>query len=105
MERLNPDDYIGNQEVEFDYKKMYQDCFVDLDVVIERPPAALSIGSYEFKGSYYDLPVHTYGEFSATVAPSKTKKTFYKSALIASYIGGQANNFFPNIKTHRKENY
>jgi len=105
MERLNPEDFIDNTEVVFNYEQMYEDCFVDLDVVIERPPSALSIGTYEFKGTSYDLPVHTYGEFSATVAPSKTKKTFYKSALIASYIGGQANNYFPNIKTHRKEDY
>ena len=94
-----------NQEPEFDYDKMYQDCFVDLDLVIERPPMAISIGTYEFNGETYDNAVHTYGEFSATVAPSKTKKTFYKSALIASYIGGEAFNFFDNMKSHRDNEF
>lgn len=98
-------DDTNNEDVKFDYLKMYEDCFVDLDVVIERPPVALSIGTYNFNGNTYDLPVHTYGEFSATVAPSKTKKSFYKSALIASYIGGNTNSYFPNIKSHRDKDY
>ena len=93
------------QSSKFDYRKMFSDCFVDLDVVIERPPAAISIGTYNFKGKDYDLAAHTYGEFSATVAPSKTKKTFYKSALISSYIGGNSNNYFPNMKSHRDADY
>ena len=88
----------------FDFDKMYNDCLVDLDVVIDRPPTALSIGQYEDSGTWYDNHVHTYGEFSATVAPSKTKKSFYKSALIACYLGGEAKNYFPNIKSHRKSN-
>ena len=89
----------------FDYNQMYEDCFVDLDVVIERPPMAISIGTYEQNGVTYDNAVHTYGEFSATVAPSKTKKTFYKSALIASYIGGDTINFFDNMKSHRDSEF
>lgn len=106
MEKLNIEDFKDNQELEkpFDYKKMFEDCFVDLDVIIERPPAALSIGKYEYNGKTYDNAVHTFGEFSATVAPSKTKKSFYKSALIASFIGGDAKEYFPNIKSHRDTN-
>ena len=104
MERMTFDE--NNEEKEgFDYKKIFDDCFVDLDVIIDRPPCALSIGQYEYKGNLYDLPVHTYGEFSATVAPSKTKKSFYKSALIASYIGGTSTKYFPNIKSHRDSDY
>jgi len=45
----------------------------------------------------------TYGEFSAIVAGSKNKKTFFKSALIASFIGGESNSYFPNFVTNRKE--
>lgn len=103
MEELKIEDFKGNDtEVEFNYEKVYAECFVDLDVVIDRPPCALSIGTY---GDGQDIAVHTYGEFSATVAPSKTKKSYYKSALIASYIGGNANNYFPNIKSHRDQDY
>lgn len=105
-ERLNIQDF-NSQETQkpFDYEQMFKDCYVDLDVVLTRPPAALSIGKYEYNGKHYDINAHTYGEFSATVAPSKTKKSFYKSALIASYIGGNASDFFPNIKSHRDNDY
>ena len=105
-EKLKLEDISQNDvnEVPFNYDEMYKDCFVDLDVVIERPPCALSIGKYEYNGSYYDIDAHTYGEMSATVAPSKTKKSFYKSALIASYIGGDSYKYFPNMKSHRGEN-
>ena len=106
LKRLNWEDINHEEETDsFDYSKMYEDCFVDLDVVIERPPCAISIGQYYYNGNYYDLPVHTYGEFSATVAPSKTKKTFYKSALIASYIGGNSIEYFDNMKSHRDNDY
>ena len=103
MEKLNIEDF-NNAEPEqkkFDYKKIFDDCFVNLDLIIERPPTAISIGKYKYNNNIYDNSVYTFGEFSATVAPSKTKKSFYKSALIASFIGGNAKDYFPNIKTHR----
>lgn len=90
---------------DFDYEKMFNECYIDLDVVIERPPCAISIGTYEYNGKYYDIDAHTYGEMSATVAPSKTKKSFYKSALIASYIGGNASHYFPNMKSHKTDDF
>jgi hypothetical protein len=105
IQKLNLEDFEVNKENIFDYKKMFEDCFVNLDIIIERPPAALYIGTYDYNGKEYDLPAHTYGEFSATVAPSKTKKTFYKSALIASYIGGNSNNYFPNMKSARDKEF
>jgi len=105
MERLKPEDYEDSiEETPFDYEQMFNDCFIDLDAEIGRPPAALSVGEYSYNGTTYPLEAYTYGEFSATVAPSKTKKSFYKSALIASYIGGQASHYFPNIKSHRDNN-
>jgi hypothetical protein len=105
IQKLNLEDFEVNKENIFDYKKMFEDCFVNLDIIIERPPAALYIGTYDYNGKEYDLPAHTYGEFSATVAPSKTKKTFYKSALIASYIGCNSNNYFPNMKSARDKEF
>lgn len=106
MEKIEFDEIaIEAPEDAFDYKKMFEECFIDLDVVIERPPCALSIGNYEYNGKLYDIDAHTYGEMSATVAPSKTKKSFYKSALIASYIGGKASEYFPNMKSQRTEEF
>lgn len=105
-ERLSIEDIKSDEVLEtpFNYENMFKECFVDLDVVIERPPCALSIGEYEYNGKLYPIDAHTYGEFSATVAPSKTKKSFYKSALIACYIGGNANQYFPNMLSHRDSN-
>lgn len=108
MEELKIEDFKTDnqpQEEVFDYEKMYNDCFIDLDIVLERPPCAISIGKYEINGKEYDIDAHTYGEMSATVAPSKTKKSFYKSALIASYIGGNASHYFPNMKSHRDNDF
>lgn len=90
--------------VTVDFQKMFNDCLVDLDIVYDAPPTALSIGEYEYEGKFYPNHVYTFGEFSATVAPSKTKKSFFKSALIACFIGGNSTEYFPNIKTHKKSN-
>lgn len=89
----------------FNYDKMFSDCFINLDEVIERPPIALSIGEYTYDNKQYPNPTYTYGEFSATVAPSKTKKSFFKSALIASYIGGEQNDYFPSMRSHRESDW
>jgi len=95
----------NDPEVEKDYISMLNECLVDLDSEIEQPKILISVGQHEYKGNYYPTPIMTEGEFSAIIAVSKAKKSFLKSALIGSYIGGSANLLFPNIKTHRKENY
>jgi len=88
-----------------DYIEMLKDCMVDLDVEIEQPKILISVGQHEYKGNMYPTPIMTEGEFSAIIAVSKAKKSFLKSALIGSYIGGDANLLFPNIKTHRTEDF
>jgi len=88
---------------EFDYNKIHDRCLVDLSLDMMSPPTALSIGEHTYKGDCYVNNTFTYGEFSAIVAGSKNKKTFFKSALIASFIGGNANSFFPNFKSNRKD--
>jgi len=90
---------------DFDYNKIYNKCFVDLQKDVLLPPTALSIGSHEYKGNNYYNNTFSYGEFSAIVAGSKNKKTFFKSALIASYIGGSASNYFSDFKTMRDDDY
>ena len=93
-----------NHEQEFDYRTTLNNSIVDLDEVMTKPPIALSIGSHSYQGNSYRNPTFTYGEFSAIVAASKSKKTFFKSALIASYIGGSTSTYFADIQTHRDEN-
>jgi hypothetical protein len=98
---------FGNSEPEEqkDYISMLNECIVDLDVEIEQPKILISVGQHEYKGNYYPTPIMTEGEFSAIIAVSKAKKSFLKSALIGSYIGGNSNILFPNIKTHRAKDY
>lgn len=105
MEDINFDSLNTSAEIEIDFDKLERDCFLDLSVEIEKPEILLSIGQHEFKGRLYDTPIMTAGEFSAIVAASKSKKTFLKSALLGCYIGGQGSILFPNIKSHRNENY
>jgi hypothetical protein len=92
-------------EIEIDFTKLEQDCFIDLSVEMLHPETLISIGSHEYKGAMYPTPVMTAGEFSAIVAASKSKKTFLKSAFLGSYIGGNSNQLFPNIKSHRDKDY
>ena len=92
-----------NQEPEFDYDKMYRECFVDINKTVEHPPTALGIGYHDYKGKTYLNSTFTYGEMSAIIAPKKSKKSFFKRALAACYIGGDAQNYFPSIVTTRNE--
>ena len=93
-----------DEDKEFNYASMYNECLVDLSEVKMLPPTALGIGHHEYKGETYLNNTFTYGEFSVIKAKSKRKKTFFKSALIAGYIGGQITNNFPEFKTQRNTN-
>lgn len=98
--KINLDDH---QEEEFNYRKVFNSCLVDLSEELMLPPTALSIGQHEYKGNQYHNNTFSYGEFSAIVAASKSKKTFFKSALIAGFIGGNTSSYFPEFKTFREE--
>lgn len=87
-------------ESEFDFEKAYLDCFVDINKPIKKPPIALGIG-YDYSSNLN--PTFTYGEMSAIVAPKKTKKTFFKTALASCYIGGNSNQYFPEIESKGKD--
>ena len=87
----------------FNYQETFDKCLINLDEELPPPPTALSIGQHNYKGIMYDNATFTYGEMSTVVAPQKSKKTFFKSALIASYIGGNTTNFFPSVKSKREK--
>lgn len=90
----------GEEVKEIDFKQLEKKCFVDVTAEIKREPIALSIGTYIYKGNEYHIPFGTYGNFSCLVGASKSMKTFLKSALIAGYIGGQSQHYFPNMLGH-----
>ena len=92
---------IGNSEPKFDFWKMFHETKFDPDKPTPRPPIAMGIGYHTFKGGEYLNPTFTYGEMSTIIAPEKSKKTMLKTALNASYIGGNTSNYFPSIKSNK----
>ena len=82
---------------------VFKDTFLNLDEVLPKPPVAISIGTYHYRNELMPIHFGTYGNFSCIVGASKSKKTFLKSALLACYIGGQAQNFFSEIRGHETE--
>ena len=86
-----------------DFLKIYRDTKLNLNEVLPNPPVAISIGSYHYRNELMPIQFGTYGNFSCIVGASKSKKTFFKSALLAGYIGGQAQNFFSDIRGHETE--
>ena len=96
MEKLIED--IAEKEI--DFKSLHDDSIIHISEDLKRQPVAISIGEYQYAGSHYPIAFGSYGDFSCIVGASKSKKTFLKSALIASYIGGNSNTYFPNIKGH-----
>lgn len=101
MEKIKLEDIQETSGIDFD--KMYKDCLVDVNEELIPPPIAMGIGYHNYKGKQYLNTTFTYGEMSAIIAPQKTKKTFFKSALISSYIGGNANSYFPDIISNREK--
>jgi len=85
---------------EVDFSKMFKEALIDASEEIKPQPIALSIGTTEYKGNHYPTPFGSYGDFSCIVGASKSKKTFFKSMIESSYIGGQANLYCPSIKGH-----
>ena len=100
IEKLKIEDF-KNTDDKFDFDKAYEDCFVDVNKKIDRPPVALGIGTHEYKGQTYLNPTFTYGELSAIVAPQKSKKSFFKRAIASAYIGGKSQHYFPSITSKR----
>jgi len=90
-------------EDKVDFLKVFKDTWLKLDEVLPNPPVAISIGSYHYRNELMPIQFGTYGNFSCIVGASKSKKTFFKSALLAGYIGGQATNFFSEIRGHETE--
>lgn len=83
-----------------DFSKIFKEALIDASEEIKPQPIALSIGTTEYKGTNYPTPFGSYGDFSCIVGASKSKKTFFKSMIEASYLGGNSNKYTPSIKGH-----
>jgi hypothetical protein len=95
-----PQIILDQEQPQLDFAKLKNDLFINIEEELEHPPIALSIGTHKYKGGTYPTQFGSYGDFSCIVGASKSKKTFLKSLLIASYIGGNAYRYAPNIKGH-----
>jgi hypothetical protein len=100
MERLQIEDFTEAESI-FNFDEIYEKCFVDIKEDIPPPPIAMGIGYHEYKNNNYLNATFTYGEMSAIIAPQKSKKSFFKRALAASYIGGRTSTYFPSIVSKR----
>lgn len=87
-------------EEKIDFSKMLLDSYVDPSEEIKNQPIAISIGEKPYKDTLYPTPFGSYGDFSCIVGASKSRKTFFKSMIVAGYIGGTSNVLNPNIKGH-----
>ena len=87
------------EETGLDFSKIEQESYIDPSEALEIPPVAISIGEIQRGIKTFPLAFGTYGNFSALVGPSKSRKTFFKSILTAGYIGGAATNFCGDIKS------
>ena len=86
-----------------DFVKILHDSFIDPSEEIKNQPVAISIGSSQYKDKIYPIPFGSYGDFSCIVGASKSRKTFFKSIIEASYLGGKTNNLCPSFKGHESQ--
>ena len=80
----NPFDNPKDRKPQTNFEAIKEATEIDLSKSIEHPPVAIAIGSYEYRGNTYPLPFGSYGDISCIVGASKSKKTFFKSAIIAA---------------------
>ena len=100
MERININE-LKPEENKLDFNSILKDSFVDVTAKLQSPPIALSMGTHEYSGEMYHNSFGTYGNFSCIVGASKARKSFFKSLLMAGYIGGNTVEYAPDFKTHR----
>jgi hypothetical protein len=101
FEDYSPSSIQVEKKVNINFQNIYDSSFVDIRKKVEYPPVALSIGTHSLGSKEFPIPFGTYGNFSCIVGASKSKKTFLKSMIMASYIGGKTNIYADSIKSHR----
>lgn len=84
-------------------EKIFKSAFIDVTKKLDYPKVAISIGEHITSGYTYPTAFGTYGNFSAIVGASKSKKTFFKSLLVSAFVGGQVDRYTTKIKGHRKQ--
>jgi hypothetical protein len=97
MEALTLDKAVkGLDEKKIDFARMDKEVTIDLELVYERPPLAISIGS----NNGYRNPFGTFGNISLIKGEEKARKSFLKSLILASAIGLKDPETAPEIQGH-----
>lgn len=90
---------LKDEKNSFDAAKIFESSFVDLS----KEPEPLEVLFYMGRDMFNKrVPVGTRGEFSSIVARSKMKKSFLKSIIEASVIGGDSGKYTDLITPGRK---
>lgn len=100
IEEIDQAKPVEEKEIIIDFQQLHDSYLVNLDEHIPQQPIALSIGESQYGNKYYPNAIASYGDFSCIVGESKAKKSFFKSLLVARYIGGNSHDFAPDIKSY-----
>ena len=96
-------DLVSDENPIKDFKQIYRESFVNVKAKLSPPPIAVSIGTHTYRQDLIPNAFGTYGNFSCIVGASKARKSFFKSLLLASYIGGNSTNYAPEFKSHNSD--
>lgn len=97
MQTLSLDKAIqGVEDKKLDFAKMDKEVTIDLELVYERPPLAISIGT----NNGWANPFATYGNISLIKGEEKARKSFLKSLILSAAIGLKDPDTAPDIKGH-----
>ena len=102
FDNYSPSSVEVHEKKRVNFHNIYESSFVDVKKKIDHPPVAVSMGNHSYNGRQFPVPFGTYGNFSCIVGASKSKKTFLKSLIMASYIGGNSSQYAGRIKSHRE---
>lgn len=91
---------VNAPESNIDFSQWFKEATIDLNKKYDRPPLAISIGQLHYRNESYPQRFGTYGNFSVIMGEEKSRKTYFKSMLLACAIGGNANLFNDKIKGH-----
>ena len=80
------------------------DVLLDVSENIERPIPAISCGTESYNGNQYEIPLATFGNFSFIQAPPKTKKSFFVSLLMSTFLHTEIDGITGDLRGHRRNN-
>ena len=93
-------DVKEESKTKVNFHDIYNTAFIDVTKDIEHPPTAISIGTHTISGKRYPTDFATYGNFSCITGASKSRKTFFKSLLVARYLGKASEPYSKLISSH-----